>query len=204
LTKQEITWWTGQNGKDYTDSNPVDPLTRVSEFKKLIGDLPIKRILEIGCNRGHNLTAISSVGNYELHGIDPCEYAITKAREANHKAVFLVADAFRIPYPDSYFDLVLTSGVLMHISNDDLSQAVGEIYRVRSEFILTIEYGMDPYQPPGIRHNEVWDVALRINNVEFLVYRNYGNVFHGYVADGPTGKEWGNEKMHWWLFRNSK
>jgi ubiquinone/menaquinone biosynthesis C-methylase UbiE len=48
--------------------------------------------------------------------------------------------ALALPWPDRSFDIVFTSGVLIHISPSDLPQAMDEIHRVSKEYIWCSEY----------------------------------------------------------------
>ena len=50
------------------------------------------------------------------------------------------ASAFEIPYPGAHFDLVFTSGVLIHIAPADLPAALGEIHRCAKQWIWGFEY----------------------------------------------------------------
>jgi hypothetical protein len=47
---EQLKIWKSQFGVEYTDRNIVNPETRVHAFEKMIGDLEINRILEVGCN----------------------------------------------------------------------------------------------------------------------------------------------------------
>ena len=53
--------WKGEFGKAYTDRNVIDWHTRFPAFQQMLDGLPIKRVLEVGCNRGHNLAALVEV-----------------------------------------------------------------------------------------------------------------------------------------------
>jgi ubiquinone/menaquinone biosynthesis C-methylase UbiE len=48
--------------------------------------------------------------------------------------------ALGIPYPDADFDLVFTSGLLIHIAPNDLVTAMSEIYRCSTTWIGGLEY----------------------------------------------------------------
>ena len=50
------------------------------------------------------------------------------------------ASAFSIPYEDCFFDLVFTSGVLIHIAPSDLPRALDEIKRCARTWIWGFEY----------------------------------------------------------------
>lgn len=201
-TKQERIWWLGKKGKETFDKHlsSIDPVTRVGTFRNIIGNLPIKRILEVGCNGGHNLAALDIIGDYDLHGIDPFEYALN---QATCKAKLTKADAFNIPYPDSYFDLVFTCAVLMHITTKNLKKAIQEICRVSSRYILVIEYAFhvdkDEY------YDEFWELVLRWKGVDYLVFRNYKNIISGYKEGGAAPEIFDKYlNPHWWLFELDK
>jgi len=53
--------WEGEFGKAYTDRNVIDWRTRLPAFQQMLGGLPIKRVLEVGCNRGHNLVCLAEL-----------------------------------------------------------------------------------------------------------------------------------------------
>jgi pseudaminic acid biosynthesis-associated methylase len=80
------------------------------------------------------------MGFQHLYGIEIQDYALRKARARLEDAEFTQASSFEIPYPDGFFDLVFTSGVLIHIAPADLPKAVGEIHRCTREFIWGFEY----------------------------------------------------------------
>jgi len=55
-------------------------------------------------------------------------------------AQFVLATAFEIPFPDGFFDVIFTSGVLIHIAPSDLPKALHEIHRCAGGFIWGLEY----------------------------------------------------------------
>jgi len=50
-----------------------------------------------------------------------------------------------IPFKDNYFDLVFTSGLLIHISPSDIKKAIRQIYRCTKKYIWGFEYYADNY-----------------------------------------------------------
>jgi pseudaminic acid biosynthesis-associated methylase len=140
--------WQGTFGREYTDRNIVDPASRVDGFRDLLKGLEVNSILEVGCNRGHNLIALDMLGCTAV-GVEPGEYARTLAR-ANGLAV-AAGDTYDIPFPDRSTDLVFTSGVLIHVPRERLLEALAELVRVTDRYLLAIEYHSDsdeeiPYQ----------------------------------------------------------
>lgn len=152
-TTEQARTWNGEFGRQYTDRNPVgleqlDELyrhnygvTRTEINDRFLSDIPKDaRILEVGCNIGNQLLSLQKMGFSRLYGIDVQQYALQKARHQIPGATLTEASALAIPYPDRYFDLVFTSGVLIHIAPDDLPRALAEIHRCTSQWIWGLEY----------------------------------------------------------------
>ena len=150
---EQIRTWTGDFGREYTDRNvctlvEMDELylrnygvTRIQINEKFLKDVPRDaRILEVGCNIGIQLLCLRQMGFSNLHGIEIQSYALDRAKRNLPQAVLTQASAFRIPYPDRSFDLVFTSGVLIHIAPADLTAAIEEIHRCARTWIWGFEY----------------------------------------------------------------
>lgn len=90
-----------------------------------------KRVLEIGVGLGSDHMNFAFAGA-DLYGIDLTERAIghTKRRFDlfGIKSDLQIADAENLPFPDEYFDIVYSWGVIHH--SPDTNRAVDEIYRV--------------------------------------------------------------------------
>lgn len=149
----QIATWVNEFGREYTDRNgltmsELDDLyernygvTRRQLNEPFLAAIPADaRILEVGCNVGSQLTILREMGYRQLYGIEIQPYALEQARLKLPDAHFVEASAFEIPYADNHFDLVFTSGVLIHIAPADLSRAVDEIHRCSSQHIWGFEY----------------------------------------------------------------
>ena len=62
--------------------------------------------------------------------------------------------AFDIPFKDNYFDLVFTSGVLIHIAPKNLTKAIKEIIRVSNKYIFGFEYFSEKCEEIEYRGNK--------------------------------------------------
>jgi pseudaminic acid biosynthesis-associated methylase len=153
LNTAQIEKWTGDFGRDYTDRNVLDVagldamyrdkygVTRTQLNDDFLKDIPhAARILEVGCNVGNQLLHLQHSGFKQLYGIEIQEYALQRAWIRLRSAELKQASAFEIPFPDGYFDLVFTSGVLIHIAPNDLPRALSEIYRRSRSYIWGFEY----------------------------------------------------------------
>lgn len=140
-TKQ-LQAWRGKFGKAYTVRNVIDWRLRVPAFEKMLSGLQLNRVLEVGCNRGHNLQSLLAIlpDDTEILGVEPNPYALALARSASNKFSVLPGDIFDLPFKDNYFDLVFTAGVLIHISPERLADAMLEIARVSRRYALAVEY----------------------------------------------------------------
>lgn len=145
--------WRGDFGKHYTDRNSltakqVDALwvrnygvsrTELNRrFLKFISK--DARILEVGCNIANQLLLLQQMGYSRLHGVEVQSYAIGLARSRAENINLVQGTAFDLPYKSGFFDLVFTSGVLIHIAPADLPAALEAIHRCCRKYILGTEY----------------------------------------------------------------
>jgi pseudaminic acid biosynthesis-associated methylase len=149
----QLEHWQTDFGRSYTDRNSLTPdaldvlyrnnygIGRRELNQRFLADIPRDaRILEVGCNEGNQLCVLQEMGFHNLYGIEIQDYALRKARARVKNAHLALATAFEIPYPDSFFDLVFTSGVLIHIAPVDLPKALREIHRCAGGFLWGFEY----------------------------------------------------------------
>lgn len=94
---------------------------------------PGDKILDVGCGKGFLLYDFTKVvPGIEVHGLDVSAYAIEHAKE-EIKDQLKVGNAIALPYPDHYFDLVISINTLHNLHNYDLDKALREIQRVGKE-----------------------------------------------------------------------
>lgn len=108
---------------------------------RFLGSIPADtRILEVGCNIGNQLSLLQRLGYSNLYGVDVQDYALEIAKARVKNLNLAQASSFALPYEDEYVDLVFTSGVLIHISPNDLPFALDEIHRCAKSYIWGFEY----------------------------------------------------------------
>src|SRR5262249_49181074 len=140
--------WEGEFGKDYTDRNAllVDQMqtsykrdfghTRTEMNAVFLGALDRSiRILEVGSNIGLQLACLQGMGFRSLYGIELQPYAVERSKTVSKNINLIQGSAFDIPYKDCYFDLVFTSGVLIHIAPTDIATVLNEIFRCSNRYI---------------------------------------------------------------------
>ncbi len=168
---EQLKEWKELFGKEYTDRNPQSIEDMDSLYLKNFGetrtalnesflegmDSSIK-ILEVGSNIGTQLLCLQKMGFKNLYGIEPLNYAVELSKSKTKNINIIEGTAFDIPFKDGYFDLVFTSGVLIHISTSDITKAMKEIYRCTKKFIWGYEYFANEYTEIAYRgqKNLLW------------------------------------------------
>jgi protein-L-isoaspartate(D-aspartate) O-methyltransferase len=94
-------------------------------------DLPAKpKILDIGCGKAFLLyDFLKVIPDAEIHGIDISPYAIANSKEEIRDRL-QVGTATQLPWPDDYFDLVISITTLHNLHAYDLDPALREMERV--------------------------------------------------------------------------
>lgn len=123
----------------YTEDNEQAKQKELSKFLYFITlSLGAKKVCEAGCNVGNNISAFPK--DFEVYGIDINEYALKKAQKQYPNFKFTKENLDQISYPDSFFDLVFTRGVLVHIPDKELDKVLLEFLRITKRWIINIEY----------------------------------------------------------------
>lgn len=155
---EQMRTWSGEFGQNYTDRNPHTPEQLNELYTKMYGVTrtvmndaflsKMKRdikILEVGANVGVQLQALREMGFENLYGIELQHYAVEEAKKHTSNINIIQGSGFDIPFRDGWFDLVYTSGVLIHINPNNIETIMGEVYRCSRELIWGFEYYADEH-----------------------------------------------------------
>jgi pseudaminic acid biosynthesis-associated methylase len=195
-TKQQD-FWSGAFGKGYNDRNTYTlkgfdafykrtwGVTRTAMNRRFLNGLRIRNVLEVGANIGLQLRHLQAQGFDNLYGVEIQWDAVERAKHLTRRINIIQGSAFDLPFKDEYFDLVFTSGVLIHINPKDHSQALREMYRTSRKYLWGFEYFAErqteiPYR--GNR-NVLWKTnfpkvvqracpKLKLVKKEFFPYRD--------------------------------
>jgi ubiquinone/menaquinone biosynthesis C-methylase UbiE len=93
------------------------------------------RVLDLGCGSGTlAIMAKRSVPSAEVIGLDADDEILSmarqKAQQENMAVRFDIGMTFKLPYPDSSFDRVLSSIMIHHLKTADKERTAREIFRV--------------------------------------------------------------------------
>ena len=116
---------------------------RLVLFEKLLreSELPASaHILDLGCGAGTYVRFLASIG-YRVIGLDYSMPSLYRALAADPKrnGSYVGAEAYRLPFCNGCFDLVVSIGVLQALENPEL--ALDEMIRIlRPQGLLVIEF----------------------------------------------------------------
>lgn len=170
---------------------------RLSALRRKMVELaaiaPGERVLDVGCGPGRlAILAGSGIGSSgEACGIDPApemvDLARRNAKRAGVEVRFEVGVIERLPHPDDYFDVVLSSLMLHHLPDKLTRCGLTEVCRVLKAGgrFVAVDFGATP--GGGFGHvlcvlglRRGWDHAERLRQI----FREVGLEA---VEMGPTG-----------------
>ncbi|MCP4441335.1 MAG: methyltransferase domain-containing protein [Aureispira sp.] len=203
MKTEQIDFWRGEFGKDYTERNSM-ALEEWEEFyiknwgvskleinKPLLDCLPKDaKILEVGCNIGLQLIGLQKMGFTNLYGIELQHYAVEKSKQICEGINIIQGSGFDIPFKDEYFDLVCTNGVLIHIAPKDLPKIMGEIYRCSKKYIAGFEYYSEDIAEINYRGNKgfLWKADYsKLYQGEFNDLEEVERTLYPYVSEAEKG-----------------
>ncbi|KKM70072.1 hypothetical protein LCGC14_1444360 [marine sediment metagenome] len=170
--------WASEFGKEYTDRNNMSIEEMDTMYEKQYGisrsdmnhqflgymDRNI-RILEVGSNIGLQLQFLQKAGFKNLYGIEISPYAVELSKSLTKNVNIIQGYAQDMPFKDNYFDVVFTSGVLIHINPDEVSDIMREMYRCTMFFIWGFEYFS--YELQAIKYREAKETTDLLWKADF-------------------------------------
>ncbi len=194
-------FWVGDFGSNYIERNNISLLPNyIRIWSKMIEKTPIvpKSFLEFGCNIGNNLHALSTLfPDAELSGVEINSSAVKQVRETLPKATIYEESILNFAYNDKavQYDLTFSSGVLIHIAPENLSQVYESLYNYSSRLILINEYyNPTPIEVPYRGHKGklfkrdfCGELLDRFSNLRIL---DYGFFYHRSVVGYADDSTW--------------
>ncbi len=138
-TEQER-FWEGDFGDAYTQRNQYDPRLRAPFYKKILTRTQgVSSVCEFGANRGLNMKALQAVNaSLELTAVEINSSAYEELRKiagvnAHHGPI-------QDFVPEKQSDLVLISGVLIHVNPETLPLVYKRLFDASRRYVLINEY----------------------------------------------------------------
>ncbi len=170
-------------------------------------DFSPKRILDLGCGHGGQTCGYAlAYPDAQTHGIDAGEavlrYGHFRAQSMGIELHLHQADAAAPPFPDGYFDLVVSNILLHEVPTETMKKVMAQCHRLTASGGVTIHQDVPTQKAdtPGFRqflsmwqtqHNDepFWEAFARSSVPEALVSAGFAvdQVFEDYARqlDGP-------------------
>jgi SAM-dependent methyltransferase len=158
--------------------------------KQYLADVPRDaKILEVGSGYGRQLENMREMGFSRLVGMD---INLTGLQQAS--AAGIQGDWSRLPFKDESFDLVCTTGTLMHVHPMKLRAVIDELVRVTRKWIYCFEQ-VSAMKAIGMFTSLHFTADLQIPHVWLSdlptlisVLRSDLTLDKGHAWEGPCGK----------------
>ena len=99
-----------------------------------LGNVSGKKVLDVGCGSAEYLAIIGKMGANFVGGQDLGEEYINNGRkrlkESNIDGKLVIGDATKLDFPDDYFDIAFSSDFFEHITLEQKTKVISEVYRV--------------------------------------------------------------------------
>ncbi len=95
--------------------------------ERLLAPQPGEKLLEVGASSGYRIEHFAKMG-VKLWGVDADHDAIVSGQTSGSPVTLIEADVESLPFPDGFFDKLLSVHLLEHLDNP--GQAIGEMARV--------------------------------------------------------------------------
>ena len=115
----------------YEELHQEEQLKKIDIIKKHIKIKHSDKLLDIGCGTG----ITTELWECKRYGVDPAKKLLARARQKD-KIEYKLAPAEKIPYPDSYFDVVISITAIQNFK--DIEKGLREIKRIgKNKFVLS-------------------------------------------------------------------
>tara|TARA_B100000212_G_scaffold339367_1_gene317720 strand:+ start:651 stop:1322 length:672 start_codon:yes stop_codon:yes gene_type:complete len=160
-------YWDGDRricygGYNYIEGRWEKVANKISKYYNLSKNA---KILDIGCGKGYLLyDFLKILPTAEVYGLDFSEYAIEKSKKEIKENLYY-GHANNLPWPDNYFDLVISINTLHCLYSYDLHKALKEIERVgKKNKYICVESYRNEYEKANLLY---WQVTCEaFNNIE--------------------------------------
>lgn len=108
----------------------------MQELLTLLKEKRVKRVLDLGCGTGRH-TLLLAKNRFQVYGIDISLEGVNNTRQTLNKvglkANVSVGNIYKkLPYPDSFFDAIISIQTLHHSTTKEIKKLIGEIERILS------------------------------------------------------------------------
>ena len=182
--------WKGVNGDAYVARQKVQPADRMPLLEMVLGITQAKSVMDVGCSEGWNQRALYLIDSkLPTQGVDINVGALAKAREVGMTVSICRAQDVAEQFGNGCADLVVHSGVLIHVPPADLPATLRAIFDAARRFVLAIEYDANREEEVNYRGQD----GLLWKRPFGMLYEELG--MH-VIAKGPAV---GYDRCNYWL-----
>lgn len=102
--------------------------------KHIVDKFTPSSALDVGCAKGYLVKALSEL-DVVAYGIDPSEYALSEV-DLNYRDKVRIGIAQSLPFLNNSFDVVTCFDVLEHISEEEVSTVLSEMFEVSKQWVI--------------------------------------------------------------------
>jgi pseudaminic acid biosynthesis-associated methylase len=195
-------FWQGKFGDNYTKRNSIDLglVNNISFFKKILKNIKINSLIELGANNGSNILAIKKVKK-KLNNITAVEINLKACKELEKiKCVNVINQSISKLKIKKKFDFVLLKGVLIHINPNQLKKIYEKISKLSNKYVLIAEF-YNPY-PIKIDYRNFKNKLFKRDFAgEFIAnIKNFKIIDYGFAY---RKDKFPQEDLTWFLIRKS-
>jgi SAM-dependent methyltransferase len=142
LAKMQTEHWQGKDLNTITSywKSPI-AIERSKWFVEQLKQFEFSSIFEVGFFAGRNLRYIKEAfPNKHLAGIEINKKAVKFAKEKLDITQLIHLDLHKLDEMSGVFDIVFSSGVLIHVSPADIPEVLNKFIRKASKYVMHIEH----------------------------------------------------------------
>jgi pseudaminic acid biosynthesis-associated methylase len=204
MTNQEERYW-ANNSHYVTRNSTFDHVLGVRAWKQILQPIQreIKSVLDCGANIGRNIGFLkdsSLLPEAEFAAIDLNKAALDVLATKFPDAKLYNSSLLNIDL-EAKFDLVFTSGVLIHINPENLARVFDNLMTFSNRYLILIEYfNRTPVEIPY--HGQSGLLWKRDFGKDFLEYSNWKVVSYGFLW-GQEFDNCGFDDCNYWVFERN-
>lgn len=204
MTNQQERYW-ATNGDYVTRNTDFDYVSGVKAWKQILQPIQneIKSVLDCGANIGRNIGFLkdgSLLSKAEFAAIDVNGVALDALSKKFPDVEIYNSSLLDITL-EHKFDLVFTSGVLIHINPNNLTRVFDNLMSFSSKYLILIEYfSRTPVEIPYHGQNEL--LWKRDYGKDFMKYSNWKVVTYGFLW-GQEFDDCGFDDCNYWVFERN-
>ncbi|MEM5883048.1 MAG: class I SAM-dependent methyltransferase [Candidatus Aenigmatarchaeota archaeon] len=196
-----------EEGKVFTK-----PHEEMPKIVKIFKENKVKKVLDLGCGSGRHLVYLAKHG-FEVYGIDIAKHGIKIARnwlkEENLKAELRVGDIYKkLPYPDNFFDGIVSIATLHHNRIEKIRKLMKEIERVLKPgglIFITVSKKRSKEELKKMSKNEIWKIKMIAPRTYIPLNGREKGLIHFWFNKTLLRKEFKNFKIYKiWVELNKK